>query len=96
MNSPKYEADEKVGAVAVALTIVAVATIPAAFWASIAWLVWGRLPAIVVATIALLGSIFVIGLVRSGREVETPRPAAREELEPTRLVPASAMPQRAA
>ena len=96
MSIPQYEADEKLGAVAVALMIVAVAAIPAAFWASIAWLVWGWLPAIIVAIVALFGSTFVMGLVRSGREVETPRPASSNEIETAELAPASAMLQQAA
>ena len=97
MSIPKYEADEKLGAVAVALMIVAVAAIPAAFWASIAWLVWGWLPAIIVATLALFGSIFVMGIVRSGREFETPRRVPpRNQIAPAPLMSSTETLQQAA
>jgi hypothetical protein len=96
VNIPQDEANEKSGAAVVALTIVAMATIPAAFWASIAWLVWGWMPAIIVASVALFGSIFVMVLVRSRREIEIPRPPSLNEIEPAHLAPSVAMLQQAA
>ena len=54
------------------MATAAMAIIPAAFWASIVLLAWGWLAAIIVVIAALLGSIFVIALVRSGGEIETP------------------------
>ena len=97
MSIPQYEADEQLGAVAVALTVVAVAAIPAASWGAIAWLVWGWLPAIIVATVALFGSIFVMGIVRSGREFETPRRVPpRNQIAPAPLVSSTETLQQAA
>jgi hypothetical protein len=96
MSIPQNEASEKPGAVTLALVIAATALIPAAFWAAVVWLVWGALPAAIAGTIALLGSIVIVGIVRSAAQVETPEPAPRHERETVRIGPWPATMQQAA
>ena len=54
------------------LASVAMAILPAAFWASVAWFVWGWLGAAIAAIVVLVVSIFTMGLLRSANEIETP------------------------
>ena len=54
------------------LVIVALAMVPAAFWASLAWLVWGQLGAAIAATVVLAVSILILAVLRSAGDVETP------------------------
>jgi hypothetical protein len=51
------------------------AIVPAAFWASVAWFVWGWRGAAIAAIVALVVSIFTMGLLRFASEIETPDPA---------------------
>jgi hypothetical protein len=52
-----------------AIVTAAVAIFPAAFWALLAWLVWGRLAAGIVTIVVLVVSILTMGLLRSAGEV---------------------------
>ena len=56
---------------------VLIGILPAAFWASVAWLIWGWLGAVIATIFALVGWIFIVGLVRSSSGIETPTPAHR-------------------
>ncbi len=58
-----------------ALAIAAMAIIPAAFWASVAWFVWGWLGAVIVAIVVLVVTIVAMSLVRATSGIETPRAA---------------------
>ena len=87
MSIQQHEAHEQLGAVTVAVATAAIGIIPAAFWGAIALLLWGWLPATIVAMVALLGSIFMMALVRSGRDVETPAPAAWAAIETVQFAP---------
>jgi uncharacterized membrane protein len=56
----------------------AFAMVPAAFWASVVWFVWGSLGAAVIAAIVVLvASTFTMRLVRAASEIKTPDPAPR-------------------
>jgi fatty acid desaturase len=61
---------------ALGLASVAVTIVLAAFWASIAWLVWGSLGAAVAAIVVLVLSTFTMALLRSASELETTDPAS--------------------
>jgi hypothetical protein len=67
----QLDAHEEPGRVTIAIVQAGVAIVPAAFWGSIAWFVWGWLVAGSVAVVALVVSILTLGLLRSAREVET-------------------------
>ena len=54
------------------LAIAAMAIVPAVFWASLAWFVWGWLGAVIAATVVLVVSTFTMALVRSASGIETP------------------------
>ena len=66
--------------VGVAVLTAAIAVVPALFWASLAWIVWGTLTAIVVTISVLVVSVLTMGLLRSAAEIETPvrRPGLRQ------------------
>ena len=64
--------------VRVALVTAAMVSVPAAFWASITWLLWGGLAAAIVALIALAVTVFALGIVRSAREWESPAAVSSE------------------
>ena len=57
------------------LAIAVIAMVPAVFWASVAWFVWGWLSAVITATVVLVVSSFTLALVRSASGIETPVPA---------------------
>ena len=59
------------------LASVAIALVPAVFWAAVAWLVWGSLGAAIAAIVVLVVSILTMGLVRSARSIDTPVPTRR-------------------
>ena len=96
MTTPQYQTSEQPGAVTVALAMVAVAIITAVFWASIVWLVWGWFPAAVTAIVAVLGSILLMGIVRSGGDNETPEPTAWNQTETPHDAPWTSSVQQAA
>ena len=92
MSIPQYEASQSpaptrhdqpdqdsqsTGRTMLFLVSGAMVIVPAAFWGSIAWIVWGWLGAGVATIVVLVVSLFAIGLVRSGSEIETPQPARR-------------------
>jgi hypothetical protein len=58
------------------LAIVALAIVPTAFWASLAWFVWGWLGAAIAAIVVLVVSVFTVGLLGSASQIETPDAAA--------------------
>ena len=66
--------------VGVAVLTAAIAVVPAVFWASLVWIVWGTLAAIVVMISVLAVSVLTMGLLRSAAEIETPvrRPGLRQ------------------
>ncbi len=55
----------------------AFAMVPAAFWASVVWFVWGRLGAVIAAIVVLVASTFTMRLLRVASEIKTPDPARR-------------------
>jgi uncharacterized membrane protein len=56
----------------------ALAIVPAAFWASVVWFVWGRLgAAVMAASVVLVASTFTMRLLRGVSEIKTPDPAPR-------------------
>ena len=57
------------------LAVAAMAIVNAVFWASLAWLVWGCLRAVITATVVLVVSTFTLALVGSASGIETPVPA---------------------
>ena len=57
------------------LAIAAMAIVPALFWASVAWFVWGCLVVVIASTVVLVVSTFTLALVRSASDIETPVPA---------------------
>jgi len=59
----------------VAIMTAAVAIVPAAFWASITWLLWGTLAAAIMALVVLIVTVLTLGLLRSAVETETPEAA---------------------
>ncbi len=56
---------------------VLIGFLPAAFWASVAWLLWGWVGAVIATIVALVGWLFIVGLLRSSSGIETPMPAHR-------------------
>ena len=56
----------------------------------------GWMPAIIVAIVALFVSIFVMAIVRSGREIETPHVASSNEIQSAHLAPSAALLQQVA
>lgn len=63
------------GTVTVAVATAAVAIVPAAFWGCVVWLVWSGLAAVVTASVALVATMLVLGMLRAGRDVEVPEAA---------------------
>jgi Flp pilus assembly protein TadB len=59
----------------VAVWTAAFSIVPAAFWATIAWFVWGMLAAAVVTIVVLVGFVLILGLLRSAGEIELPEAA---------------------
>ena len=55
-----------------ALVAVVLALVPAAFWASIAWLLWGGLAGAIVAIVVLAVTVLTMGLLRSAGDWESP------------------------
>ena len=96
MTTPQYQTAEQPGATTVALATVAVAIITAVFWASIVWLVWGLFPAAITATVVVLGSILLMGIVRSGAENHTPEPSSWNHTETPNGAPWTSNVQQAA
>ena len=66
---------KRVSQMRLGLAIAALAIIPAVFWASLAWFVWGWLDAVIAATVVLVASTFTLALLRSASGIETPVPA---------------------
>ena len=59
----------------VVAAIVLIAIVPGTFWAVVAWTLWGSVGAVVAAIVALVASLFIVGLVRSSKGLEAPVPA---------------------
>ena len=59
------------------LAILAMVVVPAVFWASVAWLIWGSLGAAIAGIVVLVVSSLTLGLVRSARRIDTPVPTRR-------------------
>ena len=91
MSSPQHEARQRPALIphdtldqheqptrrmTLGLAIVALAIVPAVFWGSVAWLVWGAHAAAIATIVVVILSVFIMGLLRSAGEVETPAPAA--------------------
>ena len=57
------------------LAIAVIVMVPAVFWASVAWFVWGQLSAVIAATVVLVVSAITLALARSASGIETPVPA---------------------
>ena len=58
------------------LAILALAIVPAVFWGAVAWLVWGGHAAAIATIVVVIVSVFIMGLLRSASELETPAAAA--------------------
>ena len=54
------------------LAIAAMAMVPAVFWASVAWFVWGRLSAVIAVTVVLVVWTCTRAFIRSASGIETP------------------------
>ena len=59
-----------------ALAGIALAMVPAVFWASIVWFFWGWLVAAVVTIVVLVVSVLTMGILRSAAEIDAPDAAA--------------------
>jgi len=67
------------GKASVAMVTAAMAFTPAAFWAAIAWFLWGRLAAAIVTIVVLVMFVVMMGLLRSAAETETPEVTPRRD-----------------
>jgi hypothetical protein len=56
----------------VALLTGAMACVPAAFWASIVWLLWGGLAAAIAMVVVLAVTVLTMGILRSASDWESP------------------------
>ena len=63
------------GAATAVLATVAVAVVLAAFWGGVVWLVWSPLAAAITATVALVATMLVLGLLRAAGDVDAPESA---------------------